>query len=158
MITATDLKLIFIIFYDNNPSGFNQAFANNGYSIPSTPVQAKKYVVGQMYDLYLNNPSKLKQIMDSVGWDNNNTNYTNQGNVRQTILNYLKSNIQSTATSKVDWGSIGSLLFGNHDTVSTQVTSTPVQSSTSTLAIIGYIFLGIMVVVLVIVSVRMLRR
>lgn len=156
MITSTDLRVIFIILYDNNPIGYNDAFTNAGYSVPYTASDAKKYILSQMYTLYMNNPGRLQQIMGSVPWDYSANNYTNKPGVQAGVMQYLQSNLPQT-TGKFNWTDISGVLFGNHDTIATQVSNTPVNSGTSTLAIIGYVFLGIMVVVLVIVAIRYLK-
>ena len=159
MITLTDLKVLFVIFYDNNPSGYNQAFANAGYSIPSDSVSAKNFVIGQMYSLYLNNPDKLKAIMDNVSWDYNNRNYTNNGDVRGKLFEYFKRNTTTpNAVGKIDWGNIETLLFGNHTTIVSQANSNPSSPTKSIWGILGYLGIGVLALILVIVLVRTLRK
>jgi len=156
MITSTDLRIVFIILYDNNPNAYNDAFTNAGYSVPYGANEAKKFVTGKMYDLYISNPNLLKKIIGSVGWNYSAGNYTTQGDVQAKVMQYLQNSLPAS-TSRFNWSDISGVLFGNHDTIATQVSTTPVSSGTGTWAIIGYVFLGIMVVVLVFVAIRFLR-
>lgn len=156
MITDTDLKVVFLIYYDNNPSGFNAAFQSAGYNVPTDPETAKVFAVKQMYDLYISNPAKLQSIMSMVPWDYANPNYTNLNNLRDNVQQYLYSNLNglpNPSTSKIgDW--IQNTLFGNHQTVVTQTQTTPINTGTGSAAIIGYSVLGAAVVVMVIFSLR----
>lgn len=157
MISNNDLRIIFQVHYDNNPTAYNQAFKDAGFDVPSDVKGARTYVLSNMLRLYFSNPSLLEAIMGNVSWNENANNYTTQNDLKGKIQSYLASNIPNPNTSpvgKFDWSSIQGLLFGNHQTVTQQTTVTPVQSSASTLAIVGYSVLGIMVVVLVIFLIR----
>lgn len=163
MITSRDIQIIFIIFYDNNVARYNQAFKNAGYPVPNSSVQAKAYVVKKMYDLYLNSPSQLNSIMNSVGWNPNANNYTTNPDTYAKVQKFLQDNFSSTfASSKIDfnnlWGGIQGFLLGNQQTVTAQIVTTPVNTSGSTTsAVIAYSLLALATVGLVIVAVKFLR-
>lgn len=156
MVTSTDLKVVFIVLYDNNPSGFKQAFANAGYSIPNDDAKAKEYILSLMYSLYFSNPEKLRIIMNDVPWNFKANNYTAINGVRDRIMNYMNENLPAP-TSKIDGTTLLGILFGNHAAVITSVQSTPIANSSSGWAIAGYISLGVLAIVLIVVGIRKYR-
>lgn len=162
MVTAQDLQIIFTIFYDNNVARYNQAFKDAGYSVPSSAIQAKSYVVKKIYDLYLNSPAKLNSIMSSIAWDYNANNYTNDPQVYARIQQFLQNNVSGYSNAKLNlgdlWGGFQTFLLGNQQTVTAQIVTTPVSNSgTTTAAVIGYVFLALAAVGLVIVAIKVMR-
>lgn len=155
MITEKDLQIVFIVFYDNNATGYNQAFTNAGYSVPSDVTAAKKYVVRKMYDLYRSKPAELKRIMDGVEWENDTANYTTQqGDVRARMWGFLQQNITPSATGKGQlWTNLQSWLFGNQQTVTQQTVTTP-SNAGAIAGVVGFSVLGIGVIVMAIILAR----
>lgn len=156
MIFDKDLQIAFIVLYDNNPAGYHQAFKNAGYSVPTGRISAKHFIVKEMYRLYFNDPGTLRNIVNSVAWNPNAGNYTtDNGDLRDTILAYMKDNITLNGNAqRINWENLQGWLFGNQETVVTQTTTTPPSTFP---AIIGYVFIGIAIVALAFISIRMLK-
>lgn len=155
MITSKDLQIIFIALYDNNPSGYNTAFRNAGYDVPANAVQAKRYVVPIMYDLYFSNPYKLQNIMNEAPWNPNAGNYTTaNGDMRQILLGYLKEKINTgDGNQKLTLAQIQDWLFGNQTTVVEQTVTTP-STAGAVAGVVGSSIFAIAVIVFAIILVR----
>lgn len=149
MIKAQDLQGLFIILYDNNADAYNSAFVSAGYDVPASATEAKKFVVKTMYDLFLTNPERLRSIIGNIRWDPQAGNYTTREDVRERVMGYLSFVLGNNTSNKINlnWDNVQGWLFGNAETIVTQVNATPASNIG---AIIGLVFLGIAVVVLVI--------
>lgn len=149
MIKAQDLQGLFIILYDNNSDAYNSAFVSAGYNVPPSAIEAKKFVVKKMYDMYMTDPERLRSIIGNIRWNPEANNYTTREDVRERVMGYLSFVLGNNTSDKINlnWDNVQGWLFGNQSTIVTQVNSTPASNLG---VVIGLVFLGIAVVVLVI--------
>lgn len=154
MISKQDLQTVFIVLYDNNPKGYTEAFLSGGYPVPSGASDARRYIVSTMYNMYLRNTQALRSIIGSVPWNHKTANYTNNPASQEKMLGYLSSVLGTQVSGgklNINLDTVKDWLFGNTETIVSQVTTT---AGSNIGPILGYVGIGVAVVLLLIFTLR----